>query len=284
MQLESYQKRVPPHDWHIMTGGSGPVVLFLHGAGGSGESFEPVINNLSPKWRVIVPDLPGHGKTRLGGRRRSGLFPMAEDIATLLDAEDLKVDAIVGHSAGAAIGLAMDAICPPSGHILINPALASFDGLAGWAFPGLARTLRDLPFASTLLSSRLGRRDTISRLLRTNGMEPDESMIQRYQRLAMSPEHIAGTLAMMGEWKLRPLLDRLPKITTPVHIYAARNDPTVPYAVSARAEERLPYAQLTAVDGGHLVHESDPVLISSLIESSLESFGLSPPDLRGNRL
>ncbi len=282
--LETGQRRVLPHDWHILSGGDGPAVLFLHGAGSSAESFRAVMSRLAPRWRVIAPDLPGHGKTRLGGSRRSGLYAMAEDITALMEALNAPVGAIVGHSAGAAIALAMTSLVQPRGLVLINAALASFDGLAGWAFPGLARTLRDLPFAPSLLSSRLGRRDTISRLLRTNGMDPDEEMIARYQSLAMSRDHIAGTLAMMGDWNLRPLLQEMPRIEIPVHLLAARNDPTVPYAVSVRAEERLPFAHLTAVDGGHLVHEADPDTIASLIEDSLEAFGLGPDKLAKNSL
>ena len=274
MDLTERQTRVSPHDWRILSGGSGPVLLFLHGAGASADSFAPVMRHLLPRWHVFAPDLPGHGKTRLGGHRRSGLFTMAEDITALLTAENLSVSAIIGHSAGGAIALAMDPDVRPKGHVLINAALASFDGLAGWAFPGLARTLRDLPFASSFISARLGQKEAIARLLRTNGMEPCEEMIDRYQALASSRTHIAGTLAMMGEWKLRPLLDRLPSIDTPVHLYAARNDPTVPYNVSVRAQERIPNARLFAIDGGHLIHEAEPEMVADLIEQSLSELGL----------
>ena len=47
--------------WVIDTGGPGPVVLLLHGLGASGHSFARMIPGLAAQFRVIVPDLPGHG-------------------------------------------------------------------------------------------------------------------------------------------------------------------------------------------------------------------------------
>jgi alpha/beta hydrolase fold len=44
--------------------GSGPPLLLVHGLMVTGEMFEPVIEHLSTRHRVIVPDLRGHGRSR----------------------------------------------------------------------------------------------------------------------------------------------------------------------------------------------------------------------------
>ena len=44
--------------------GSGPPLLLVHGLMVSGEMFEPVIEPLATRHRVIVPDLRGHGRSR----------------------------------------------------------------------------------------------------------------------------------------------------------------------------------------------------------------------------
>ncbi|WP_149085018.1 MULTISPECIES: alpha/beta fold hydrolase [Microbacterium] len=40
-----------------------PPLLFLHGGGVAGWMWEPVRGHLHPERRVIVPDLPGHGRS-----------------------------------------------------------------------------------------------------------------------------------------------------------------------------------------------------------------------------
>jgi pimeloyl-ACP methyl ester carboxylesterase len=50
--------------------GSGPPLLLVHGLMVTGEMFEPVIDSLASRHRVIVPDLRGHGRSRAEGRRR----------------------------------------------------------------------------------------------------------------------------------------------------------------------------------------------------------------------
>jgi len=40
---------------------SAPVVMLLHGATLNGRMWDPVRRLLDPRWRVLTPDLPGHG-------------------------------------------------------------------------------------------------------------------------------------------------------------------------------------------------------------------------------
>ncbi len=78
-----------------------PAVVCLHGSGADGVVWSYQVSRLSRFYRVIVPDLPGHGKS--GGR------PLAStaDYALWLDrvAAALEVSAlfIMGHSLGGAI-------------------------------------------------------------------------------------------------------------------------------------------------------------------------------------
>ncbi len=48
---------------HYLDAGSGPVVILLHGLGGSTSNWAPTIAPLAQKYRVIVPDQIGFGKS-----------------------------------------------------------------------------------------------------------------------------------------------------------------------------------------------------------------------------
>ncbi|HAR63374.1 MAG: hypothetical protein DKM50_08935 [Candidatus Margulisiibacteriota bacterium] len=48
---------------HYIEKGAGPDLILIHDIGGSAESFMPVIDKLSKRFHVLVPDLLGHGYT-----------------------------------------------------------------------------------------------------------------------------------------------------------------------------------------------------------------------------
>jgi 3-oxoadipate enol-lactonase len=85
--------------------GEGQPVLFLHGSGVSWRFFEPQIPVFSPHYRMIMPNLRGHG--------RSGFLPrtdhyhelMADDLQLFLDKLGLKGIPVVGVSMGAVVAL-----------------------------------------------------------------------------------------------------------------------------------------------------------------------------------
>lgn len=51
----------------VLTGGEGPPLILLHGPGESSVWWLRVIPRLIKTHRVIVPDLPGHGESKING-------------------------------------------------------------------------------------------------------------------------------------------------------------------------------------------------------------------------
>lgn len=84
--------------------GEGEVVVLLHGFCGSAEYWEKVIPYLSGSYRVIAPDLRGHGisDAPIGAYT---IEQMADDVLSLLDALELPKVTLLGHSLGGYITL-----------------------------------------------------------------------------------------------------------------------------------------------------------------------------------
>lgn len=250
-----------------MGGGSagGPDVLLLHGAGASAHSFHRLAPRL-PGYRLIMPDLPGQGFTRAGGMLRLGLDEMADDLTALCVDQGWRPRAIIGHSAGAAIALRLTEVLPdpPQAVIGINAALGPFDGFAGWLFPKLARAMSASPFVAAILTRLSSRRGQVESLLAATGSNLDPQGVMPYRRLVSDPRHVEGTLGMMAQWRLEPLIARFAQITVPCLLLVSDRDRAVPPGVSRDAAARMPRATCTEIPGfGHLLHEEAPAQVAA---------------------
>ena len=79
--------------------GEGPPLLLLHYFGGCAESWRPHVEGLARHYRLVIPDLRGHGRST----NPSGAFThrqAARDVAAVLD--DLGLDRVraIGMSSG----------------------------------------------------------------------------------------------------------------------------------------------------------------------------------------
>jgi magnesium chelatase accessory protein len=250
--------RAGPHDWHVQEGGDGPLLMLIHGAGGGTQSFRHLLPLLTPSYRVAMFDLPGQGFTRPGAQQRFGLDPMAEDIATLMDAEGWSPAAIIGHSAGAALALRLAEMGRCNRIVGINAAVSNFSGVAGVLFPLMAKVLAALPFVAEIFTANASRPGSVERLIAGTGSNLPAEDLQFYRRLVSTRAHVSGTLSMMAQWRLDGLLSRLPDLDADVLLLTGSGDKAVPPDVSVKVAARMARATHVALSGlGHLAHEED---------------------------
>ena len=85
--------------------GEGPVVLAVHGLGGTKGSFLPTVAALSDRFRVIALDLPGFGDSDkpIGAAYDARFFASA--CVDLLDALELDRVHVIGNSLGGRVAL-----------------------------------------------------------------------------------------------------------------------------------------------------------------------------------
>lgn len=89
---------VDGHPIHLLEGGAGRPLLFLHAAGGA-EAWNPVLSALARRFRVIAPDHPGFDRTP-EIESVEGVDDLAHLYSSLIDVLDLGDVAIVGMSFG----------------------------------------------------------------------------------------------------------------------------------------------------------------------------------------
>ena len=95
---------------HLVEAGGGSPVLVLHGGGPGASGLSNYSRNLSAlarRFRVLVPDLPGYGKSGKGLSRTDPFGDLAESMLGLLDALGVHRAAVVGNSLGGACALRM---------------------------------------------------------------------------------------------------------------------------------------------------------------------------------
>ena len=86
--------------------GSGPKLLLVHGLGGSGQSWSPIVPLLNHHREVITIDLPGHGET--AARSDSGTFAgLADSLQDYIEQEGFGSIDVVGFSLGGRLVLEM---------------------------------------------------------------------------------------------------------------------------------------------------------------------------------
>ena len=82
--------------------GDGDTLLLIHGIAGSSATWRAVIPQLSKRYRVVAPDLPGHGKSaKPRGDYSLGAF--AVWLRDLLDELGITRVTVVGHSLGGGV-------------------------------------------------------------------------------------------------------------------------------------------------------------------------------------
>lgn len=84
--------------------GQGDAILLLHGMAGSSQTWRSVIRPLSRKYRVIAPDLLGHGSSAKP-RSDYSLGAFAVLLRDLLDELGVARATVVGHSLGGGVAM-----------------------------------------------------------------------------------------------------------------------------------------------------------------------------------
>lgn len=248
--------------------GAGPALALLHSLGLSHREWEPVVEPLSQRFRVVLPDLPLHGDSE--DRPRHPYTPewLAEVVAGFC-AEVLGPRPLVGgHDLGAELLLRAvldDRLTPRRLVLMPNRLHRRAEHRAGrslWraaamaAVPGLDRVLaRGAPL---VVRPSLGEKLSVQH-------NPAARDLIRHALADVpgNPGRARSWAKFARSWPSEPqrdLLDAYRHVTVPTLLLWAEEDPLYPLAVARQALDLLPDAQMRVLDrAGFLLAYDDPV-------------------------
>lgn len=263
--------------WHVQVMGSGPTLLLLHGTGSATHSWRDLAPRLARNFRVIAPDLPGHGASVVDSGKRLSLADMVIDVHELLAALNAHVDVLVGHSAGAAIAvrMALEGRVSARTIVSLNGALLPFGGVIAQLFSPAAKLLAMGPWMARACAWRARRPSVMTRLLDSTGSTLDARGRALYAELAGDARHVSGALTMMANWDLSELARDLPQLRLPMNLVVGSADAMIAPVQAERIAACVPRATITTMVGyGHLAHEEDPRTVARIIESDAVAWGV----------
>ncbi len=247
----------------------GPVVVLLHGLGGTAQSWTRVLAALraeAPGLRVLVPDLLGHGAS-LGIGTSFALADQAAAVGRLLDRHGLDDVLLVGHSWGTAVAAAtaeadprvtgLVLVCPPA---YDDPARAA-ERLSQRSWLA-RRTVAGAPAASLVCGAMCLFRPVLARMAPGASDLPDG--VARGGVQHSYPAFRSGLRSLLDGNPLPPLL-RHPTVATTVLL--GDRDETVPADVVLGLPPG-PDVEVQVLEGTHQLTLDQPERIAAVIAAA----------------
>lgn len=222
--------------------GAGSPLVCVHGIGVSGRYFVPLARELARDRRVLVPDLPGWGRSQRPPRALD-LPELADALGAFLDEQGLARVPLVANSFGCQIALELAVRAPERIERLVlvgptvDPRFRSFPRHA-WRF--VVDCLREPPALVAIV-------------------------VRDY--LSFGPLRFAATARTA--LRDRPE-EKLPRVGAPTLVVRGGRDGFVTQAWSERAAALLPRGRLAVVAGApHAAHFTDPARVAELVRELL---------------
>ncbi len=269
--------------WHVQrmapADSQAPQLLLLHGTGASVHSWRGLMPLLAQDFAVTAMDLPRHGFTTGHPPEAMSLPRMARAINELTQMLGIRPDLIIGHSAGAALGLQLALDHGYEGPVVgLNSALRPFPGPAAQLFPAVAKLLFVNPLVPRIFSSMTTFGKEGERFLyRSTNSRIDAEGVACYKALLGNPRHAKGALAMMANWDLPTLRTRMHAIENPVLLVHSDKDAAIPLSWAREASGWLRMCELEVLSGlGHLAHEEAPERVLAPIMDFARRHAMGP--------
>jgi pimeloyl-ACP methyl ester carboxylesterase len=256
--------------------GQGDTVLMVHGMASDSRTWDAATERLAKSYRVLAPDLPGHGESEQAGGDYS-LGARASFLRDLLRELNIARAAVVGHSLGGGVAMQLAYQHPEYCDRLV---LVASGGLG----PDVSRLLRllSLPGAEMVLPLLvpqfvLERGNVVRAWLRDRGVRSPRlgELWQAYSSLGDTERRKAFVRELRSvvnhDGQIVSARDeRLHKGERPVLIVWGDRDPIIPVAHARSAHEAMQRSRLEIFEGAqHFPHVEEPDRFAKVVAEFL---------------
>jgi pimeloyl-ACP methyl ester carboxylesterase len=256
METKTVETRHAPVRY--LEGGSGDPLVFLHGAGGM-TADDPILKELSSRFHVYAPYLPGYGETEECTTMRD-MLDFALHGWDVVEALGLKNPILVGHSMGGMIAAEMAALAPNdvSRLALICPAGLWMDE---HPIPDLFSLL---PFE---MPQYLFHDPEAGAALMTRGLDlSDPKFLQDY--LIRNARQLGMAGKILFPVPERGLAERLYRVKAKTVIVWGESDRLIPPVYGPAFQAAIAGATLVNVpEAGHMVITEKPAEVARAVEA-----------------
>jgi pimeloyl-ACP methyl ester carboxylesterase len=253
--------------------GQGEVVLLLHGMAGSSATWRSVIGPLSRKYRVIAPDLIGHGQSAKP-RSDYSLGAFAVFLRDLLDELGVTSATIVGHSLGGGVAMQFTYQHPDYCQRLILISSGGLGQEVGWALRLLSAPGAELILPIITPSPVLAGGEKVRSWLARFGIQTPrgDEIWSGYSSFAdrETRHSFLRTLRSVVDYRGQSVsaLNRLGvKADTPTMAIWGDQDAIIPVEHAFAAHEARPGTRLEVLTGvGHFPQVERPTEVVDLID------------------
>jgi pimeloyl-ACP methyl ester carboxylesterase len=240
--------------WHYYTSGKvgSPTLLLVHGFRSSARFFRPTLRAFSDRWRVVAPDLPGHGDSQAWDPEEDVVeqWRLLEAFCNVLHLDGMSV---LGASRGGAVALQLAA-----------------------HRPGLVRAL--ILIAAPTKPFKVGtldiRRMVINEAALTDDLLREMGRTMMASRGYEEARHRAVDADLL-ERDLRPIMG---DVRVPTLIIWGAEDGTIPVEMGLELLKGIPGSAMRLVGGaGHVPLLDKREETHAMVREFLEAVG-APPD------
>jgi 3-oxoadipate enol-lactonase len=239
-----------------------PAILFLHGLGSCGDDFRPQLAAFAAEYRLLVVDLPGHGRSTLP-RNRLTVEGMAVEVDRLL--ADLGEGAVhvVGVSLGGCVGLALALAAPARVR-----TLTLVNAFARLRPAGTAATLR-MALRGVLLAT--APMSAVAALVaRSVFPRPEQKELRHAARTSLARTSRRGYVAAAAALTRFDVRASLARVRCPTMVVAGTDDRTVAIDAKDTLAREIPGARWVVVPGsGHVTNADQPAVFNEMLKEFL---------------
>lgn len=233
--------------------GSGPAVVLLHGYPFNRSLWRDQVSVLRDKFRMIVPDLRGHGESTATSGAAT-MEAMGKDVAALLDRLNIAEATIGGLSMGGYVALAFYRLFPSRVRSLVLAATRA------QADTEEAKQNRAVQAEKARTEGMEGIADTmLPKLLTPETVAKRPEVVKHLRGMMASTNPEGAAAALQGMAKRQDQTSFLPQIKAPTLILVGSEDVITPVADAELMHREIPGSHLHVIESaGHVVNLERP--------------------------